>query len=184
MVSKNQRSKTETAVTLSDADKIDLLCDAFEEAWAAGNEPSIEEYLTRCEEQLRERLLKELLLVDCELRAKRGDSINRQMYERRFPGHSKLIAGLPFETAGMEGSGVLLPRTSSVLGAGSRIAHFELLEEIGWGAFGMVWRARDERLDRIVAVKFPAAGAAYGCRARAVPARRSNRPPSCGTRIS
>jgi serine/threonine-protein kinase len=37
----------------------------------------------------------------------------------------------------------------------SKIRHFELLEQVGAGAFGVVWRARDTRLGRIVAIKFP-----------------------------
>ena len=40
----------------------------------------------------------------------------------------------------------------------SRIAHFDLLERLGAGAFGTVWKARDTRLDRIVAVKIPRKG--------------------------
>ena len=36
-----------------------------------------------------------------------------------------------------------------------RIGQFELLERVGMGKFGSVWRARDTQLDRIVAVKIP-----------------------------
>ncbi|MEE2989601.1 MAG: protein kinase [Planctomycetota bacterium] len=36
-----------------------------------------------------------------------------------------------------------------------RIGRFELIEEVGRGAFGAVWKARDSQLDRIVAVKIP-----------------------------
>ena len=36
-----------------------------------------------------------------------------------------------------------------------RIAHFELLEQLGMGAFGSVWKAKDTELDRIVAIKIP-----------------------------
>jgi serine/threonine protein kinase/tetratricopeptide (TPR) repeat protein len=35
------------------------------------------------------------------------------------------------------------------------IKQFELLDEVGRGAFGIVWRARDSQLDRMVAIKVP-----------------------------
>jgi tetratricopeptide (TPR) repeat protein len=39
-----------------------------------------------------------------------------------------------------------------------RLGKFELLERVGLGAFGAVWRARDTELDRVVALKVPHAG--------------------------
>jgi serine/threonine protein kinase len=38
------------------------------------------------------------------------------------------------------------------------IGHFELVEQIGAGSFGSVWRARDTDLDRTVAIKIPRKG--------------------------
>jgi tRNA A-37 threonylcarbamoyl transferase component Bud32 len=43
-------------------------------------------------------------------------------------------------------------------GAARRLDNFELLEELGVGSFGHVFRARDTRLDRTVAIKFLRAG--------------------------
>ncbi len=35
------------------------------------------------------------------------------------------------------------------------IGHFELIHQVGMGAFGSVWKARDTQLDRTVAIKIP-----------------------------
>lgn len=36
-----------------------------------------------------------------------------------------------------------------------QLAHFELIEQLGVGSFGVVWKARDSELDRTVAIKIP-----------------------------
>lgn len=43
-------------------------------------------------------------------------------------------------------------------GAGQMIAHFEVLGTLGEGGFGTVFKARDTKLDRLVAVKWPRDG--------------------------
>ncbi len=39
-----------------------------------------------------------------------------------------------------------------------RIGQFEILQKLGTGAFGSVWKARDTQLDRVVAIKIPRHG--------------------------
>ena len=38
------------------------------------------------------------------------------------------------------------------------LGRFQLLERVGQGSYGAVWRARDVELDRVVALKIPHAG--------------------------
>src|SRR5262249_36178093 len=47
-------------------------------------------------------------------------------------------------------------------GGPRRIGKFELLEEVGVGSFGHVFRARDTELGRVVAIKIPRAGILAG----------------------
>ncbi len=47
----------------------------------------------------------------------------------------------------------------------TKLAHFELIERVGIGAFGSVFKARDTKLDRIVAVKVPRKGQLTGTEA-------------------
>jgi hypothetical protein len=41
---------------------------------------------------------------------------------------------------------------------GRKLSRFEILSQVGHGAFGTVYKARDPQLDRIVALKVPRAG--------------------------
>ncbi len=52
--------------------------------------------------------------------------------------------------------------TDAQFAAGQKIGKFELIEVVGSGAFGTVYKARDPELDRTVAVKVPRAGSVAG----------------------
>jgi len=58
----------------------------------------------------------------------------------------------PDETVAWERDGTAAPERRK------KIGHFELIERLGVGGFGVVWMARDTHLDRLVAVKIPRKG--------------------------
>jgi len=143
-------------------DHIDRVCDAFEAEWLGGHEPDLRRYLDRFEEpEARGALLEELLLLDVDYRRQRGQERTRDDYLRQLPQFAEQIEtlafrlGLPTEATPSHSGGKM--RTAA-FSPGMRIDRFELLEELGAGAKGVVWRARDTRLGRDVAVKLPRSG--------------------------
>src|SRR5687767_2384054 len=48
--------------------------------------------------------------------------------------------------------------TAATLSNGQRLGRFTLLDTVGQGGFGTVYKARDPELDRTVALKVPRAG--------------------------
>src|SRR5262249_7219585 len=50
------------------------------------------------------------------------------------------------------------PQRTAAHAGQRRLGKFRLLERVGFGAFGEVWRARDPELDRVVALKLPHPG--------------------------
>lgn len=139
---------------LSSENRIDAICDAFEEEYQRGNLPSLDSYLDHCEASERTTLFVELLLLDLEYRKQRGETLSRDDYLRRFPNFADQIEAIQL-TRGLEDTST--PATERTLcdspKVGHRIAHFELQEKLGSGVAGEVWKANDSRLQRTVAIK-------------------------------
>ena len=73
------------------ARKIDRLCDEFERAWKSGEQPRIEDYLSRIAEAGLESLLRELILAELELHRANGVPANLEKYRQRFPDHVQIV---------------------------------------------------------------------------------------------
>ena len=62
----------ESTESLGWDDHIDQICNTFERCWRSGNRPRIEDYLVGIDRKAQAELLKQLLLVELELRRAEG----------------------------------------------------------------------------------------------------------------
>jgi WD40 repeat protein/tRNA A-37 threonylcarbamoyl transferase component Bud32 len=141
---------------------------SFRQAYRRGERPAIEDYLP-AEDGLRQAALLELVLEEMELKINDAESFSLESYLERF-GELKADANAVGELVASEAS--LRQRiepeqetTSNDSPAGFKvpappvgIARYELKEVIGEGASGVVYRAWDLMLDRVVALKRPRPG--------------------------
>jgi serine/threonine-protein kinase len=146
------------------AARLDPVCDRFEADWQAGRRPRLEEFLPLVEESDRPALLRELLALELDHRARRGEYPSLDEYRTRLPAHAAVI-----ETTFAALSSVSLaapadhtPLADELLPAGTaapaaapvqRAGRYEIEAEIARGGMGAVLRARDPELNRALAVK-------------------------------
>lgn len=134
-------------------DRIDAICDVFESAWIQKQRPSIASHLEGVSDEDRSPLFSELLILDLEYRRKIGEEPRPAEYLSNFPQFAEDIQAAIL-------TGHLLPHSTSAPRVDPpsglrRIGHFELLEKIGGGGAGEVWKARDLKLQRLAALKIP-----------------------------
>jgi serine/threonine protein kinase len=159
---------------LSIAERVDARCDQFEAEFAAGRRPRLEECLADAAEPFRIQLFRGLLELELELRRRAGELPQRDEYARRFAEYASVI-DLVFAELSAAPSRRFAARDSSMNASAAEtsrgparatsasappkeIARFQIVQLLGEGAFGAVYKARDPQLDRDVALKVPRAG--------------------------
>jgi tetratricopeptide (TPR) repeat protein len=70
-------------------------------------------------------------------------------------GENDPLVEIPCASCGSHFSLVEVETTTCGASESRCIGHFQLLQQLGRGAFGSVWKARDQELDRVVAIKLP-----------------------------
>jgi tRNA A-37 threonylcarbamoyl transferase component Bud32 len=142
---------------------VDAICDEFEAAWFAGQEPRIEDFLSRIDSVPQDELLRELLLAEWDLRRRHTQHVDLPTYLERFAQNSPFVAKLWHEWHAQQAECSLNDEASSFATAfqtapleelGTVIDRYKLLEKLGEGGFGTVWAAEQrEPVKRRVALK-------------------------------
>lgn len=122
--------------------QVDRICDSFESSWKQGHPPDIESFLSETTKRIQPIVFAELMKLDIHYRQLSGDLISLEVYQSRFPQYSNILQ----EFGDVLSTSIQKPK---------KIGRFRLDRIVGRGAFGLVWKAWDEDLQRTVAIKIP-----------------------------
>jgi serine/threonine protein kinase len=154
---------------------VELVHTDLEYRLKAGEAVRVEEYLRRYPGLAQDRAATlDFIVAEYDLRRRREPDLARAEYLARFPHFTpELLAkwatpsGDPAHATPVTvkcsagGAGLPTPREGPAFAAPaerSRLGKYELLEVVGGGSFGIVYRARDTELERTVALKVPRPG--------------------------
>lgn len=145
----SKRSQQDIPISIEDEQKIDAVCDKFEQAFRRRENPRIEDFAGSSPQHLQRITLCQLIETEIELLRKDGLAVNKSDYMNRFPDAAKSITAL--QDVEIDAS----PQRQDPEGIPNRVGRYEIRRVLGKGAFGRVYLAYDPNTDRDVALKVP-----------------------------
>ena len=128
---------------------LDKVCRQFDEAWRDnGHDPVLDEFLSDVDPELRSEVFPDLIAIDWERRTKAGEEPKIESYRIRFAQWSDQL-----DDAFVQGLSDTDEDGDAEVETPDQVGEYRIVREVGRGGMGIVFAARQESLNRMVAIK-------------------------------